>query len=181
MDLIIQSYFARAIQEWERAISCKGAFIVAGNQRILLLISCDDSSRIIHEGIEEGPIILCLRKFAAQNKQSPLNMLNSLLREFISEKEGIPEAMAQDVRKENKAIGGRGLQVSGISKMFQTTVATRRTILSVDALDECVPEHRMLVLESLRSIPQWPPNSPAISSETYVGTGIRAKLPQING
>jgi len=77
-------------------------------------------------------------------------------------------------------MGGRGLQVSGIL-MFQATVATRRTILCVDALDECVREHRMLVLESLRPIPQGSPNSPAISSETYVGTGIRAKLPGING
>ena len=150
-----------------------------------MLTGCDDSSLVI-DGLWDGatgggPIVPCLRKFAAQNKQSPLNMLNSLLRELVSEKEEIPEAMAQDVRKEKKAMGGRGLQVSGILKIFQTIVATRRTILCVDALDECVPEHRMLVLESLRLIPQEPSNSPAISSETYVVTGTRAKLPRING
>ena len=98
MDPIIRSYFARVIRERERAISRKGACIIAGNQRILLLIGCDDSSRIMHElwdgAIGGGPIIPCLRKFAAQNKQSPLNMLNSLLRELVSEKEEIPEAIA---------------------------------------------------------------------------------------
>ena len=124
--------------------------------------------------------------------------------------------------------------------MFQTITAARPTFICVDALDECVPEHRMVVLESLGQILRGSPNTqlfmtgrphvrseverelggeatfvfirvtedgvlkylreklrkdtipnmmgstlegdimksiPAISSETYVGTRPRAKLP----
>jgi len=50
------------------------------------------------------------------------------------------------------SIGGRGLQVSAILKMIQAITATRRMFICVDALDECLPEHRMVVLESLGQI-----------------------------
>ena len=37
--------------------------------------------------------------------------------------------------------------------------ATRRTFICIDALDECVPENRVVVLESLRQILQGSPNT----------------------
>jgi len=127
--------------------------------------------------------------------------------------------------------------------MFQTIADTRPVFICVDALDECLPEHRMVVLKSLSQILQRSldtrifmtgrphvrseverelgtaatfifaratqdgvfrflseklrkdtmPNMmsstleedimksiPAISSETYVETRLRLKLPQIN-
>jgi len=67
--------------------------------------------------------------------------------------------VVQCYRKQKKAIGGRGLQVSGILRMLQTVIATKRTFICVDALDECVPEHRMVVLASLRQILQGSPNT----------------------
>jgi len=151
--------------------------------------------------------------------------------------------IARDFRKEKMSIGGRGLQVPGILKMFQEIAATRRVFICVDALDECVPEYRMTVLESLGQILRGSPDTrifmtgrphvrseverelggaatfmfvratddgvlrflreklrkdtipnmmssvleedimrsiPAISSETYVETRLRPKLPQIN-
>ena len=78
-----------------------------------------------------------------------MNMLGSLLRQLVSGKRKIPEAISEDFQNDKSVIGGRGLQVSGILKMFQAITATRRTFICVDALDECVPEHRMVVLESL--------------------------------
>ena len=247
--LIIQPYFATAIQEWERVISRKSACIVARNPRILLLTGCNVSSLIIDklcdEAVDGDPTVTCFYlDFAARNEQSPVNMLGSLLRELVSGQGGIPEVIARDYQKEKASIGGRGLQVSGILKMFQTIAATRRTFICVDALDECVLEHRMVVLQSLGRIPQESPNSrlfmtgrphvrseverklggaatfvlirvtedgvlrflreklkedtiptmmsstlkgdimksiPAMGSETYVGTGPRAKLSRING
>ena len=95
--------------------------------------------------------------FAAQNEQSPANMLGSLLRQLVGGLEKIPESVVQGFRKRRKGIGGRGLQVSAILKMFQAITATKRTYICVDALDECVPEHRMVVLESLRQILQGSP------------------------
>ena len=112
------------------------------------------------EAVEGDPTVVCFYfDFAARNEQSPLNMLGSLLRQVVSGRVEIPEAIVQVFRKEKMSIGGRGLQVSGILNMFQTIVATRRTFICVDALDECVPEHRMEVLESLRKILQGSPNT----------------------
>jgi len=53
----------------------------------------------------------------------------------------------QGFREQKKGIGGRGLQISGILKMFKTITATMLMFVCVAALDECVPEHRMVVPE----------------------------------
>ena len=157
MDLIIRHYFATGIQEWERAISRKRACIVARNQKILLLMSCDDSSLVIDklcdEAVDGDPTVVCFYfDFAARNEQSPVNMLGCLLRQLINGQEGIPEVIAREFRKGKTSIGGRGLQISGILKMFQTVTTTRRTFICVDALDECMPEHRIVILDSLAHI-----------------------------
>ena len=128
-----------------------------GIQKKLLLIGCDDSSLVIDklcdEAIGGDPTIVCFYfDFAARNEQSPVNMLGSLLRQFVNGEGEIPEVIAKEFRKEKMSIGGRGLQVSGILKMFQTIAATRHTFICVDALDECVPEHRIVVLDSLAHI-----------------------------
>jgi len=86
-------------------------------------------------------------------------MLGSLLRQLVTGQGEIPETITQDFRKEKMSIGGRGLHVSGILKMFQTIAAARRTFICVDALDECVPEHRMVILESLGQMLQGSPNT----------------------
>ena len=131
------------------------------------------------EAIEGDPIVTCFYfDFAARNEQSPVNILGSLLRQIVSREGEIPAVIDRDFRKEKKVIGGRGLQVSGILKMFQTIAATRRTFICVDALDECVPEHRMVVLESLGQILQGSPNArifmtgrPHVRDEVEEGLG----------
>ena len=248
MDLLIRPYSATATREWERAISCKRECILAGNQRMVLMIGCENSSLVIDklcdEAAEEDTAVACFYfDFAARNEQSPVNMLGSLLRQLISGLEKIPKVVVEGFRKEKRVIGGRGLQVSGILNMFQNITATKRTFICVDALDECVPEHLTVVLESLGQILHGSPNTrlfmtgrphvrseverrlggaatfifiratedgvlkflrvklrkdnapntmsgtlegdimkaiPAISSETYVGTRARTKLPQID-
>ena len=67
--------------------------------------------------------------------------------------------IAEDFQNEKMSIGGRGLQVPGIPKMSRAITATRHTFICVDALDECVPEHRMVVLESIGQILQGSPNT----------------------
>ena len=129
-----------------------------------MLIGYDDSSlvidRLCDEAVEGDATVVCVYfDFAARNEQSPANILGSLLRQLVSGEGEIPEAIARDFRNDKKAIGGRGLQVSGVLKMFQAITATRRTFICVDALDECAPEHRMVVLESLGQILQGSPNT----------------------
>jgi len=163
MDLITRLYFAMEIQERERAISRKQGCTIARIRRILLLICCDGSSLVIDklcdEAVKGDPAVVCFYfDFAARNEQSPVNMLGSLVRQRVSGEGEIPEAIAQDFRENKGAIGGRGLQVPGILKMFQTVSNTKRTFICVDALDECVPAHRMAVLRSLGEILQGSPN-----------------------
>jgi len=131
---------------------------------MVLLIGCDNSSLVIDklcdEAGEEDTAVMCFYfDFAARNEQSPANMLGSLLRQLVSGLEKIPEAVVQGFQKQKKGIGGMGLQVPGVLKMFQAVTATKRMFICVDALDECVPEHRVVVLESLRQILQWSPNT----------------------
>ena len=128
-----------------------------------MLISCDGSSLVIDklcdEAIEGDPTVACFYfDFAARSEQSPLNMLGSLLRQLVSGEGEIPHMVAQEFRKERGAIGGRGLQVPGILKMFKSITTTKRVFICVDALDECVLEHRMVVLGSLGEILQGFPN-----------------------
>ena len=109
--------------------------------------------KLCDEAAEEDTAVACFYfDFAARNEQSPVNMLGSLLRQLVSGLEGIPEAVVQSFRNQKKVIGGRGLQVSGILKMFRTITTAKRTFICVDALDECAPQHRMIILESLGQI-----------------------------
>ena len=129
-----------------------------------MLIGYDHSSlvidRLCDEAVKGDPTVACFYfDFAARNEQSPINMLGSLLRQLASGQRKIPEAIVEDFEKEKSVIGGRGLQVLGILKMLQTITATKRTFICVDALDECVPEHRRVVLESLGQMLQGSPNT----------------------
>ena len=109
--------------------------------------------KLCDQAVTEDTAVACFYfDFAARSEQSPLNMLGSLLRQLVSGLDGIPEAVVQSFRNHKKAIGGRGLQVSGILEMFRTITTTKRTFICVDALDECVPEYRKVILESLGQI-----------------------------
>jgi len=131
---------------------------------MVALIGCNNSSLVIDKLCDEAgegdTSVMCFYfDFAARNEQSPVNMLGSMLRQFVSGLKKIPEAVVRDFQKQKNGIGGRGLQVPGIMKMFQAIAATKRMFICVDALGECVPEHRMVILESLRQILQGSSNT----------------------
>jgi len=122
---------------------------------MVLLTDLDHSSlvidRLCDEAEEEGTAVACFYfDFASRNEQSPVNVLGSLLRQLVRGLERVPESVVRSFRSQKKVIGGRELQVSGIL-MFQTISTGKRTFI-FDALDECVPEHRMVILESLGQI-----------------------------
>ena len=101
----------------------------------MLLLTGSNVSSLIIDKLRDGAVdgdttVTCFYfDFAARNEQSPVNMLGSLLRQLVSGQEEIPEVIALDYRKEKASIGGRGLQVSGILKRFQTIAVTRRTFM----------------------------------------------------
>ena len=129
-----------------------------------MLSGSDGSSLVIDKLCDEAAagdatVVGFYFDFATRSEQSPVSMLGSLLRQLVSGEGRIPETIARDFRKERGSIGGRRPQIPGILKMFQTIAATRRAFICVDALDECAPENRMVVLGSLGEILQGSPNT----------------------
>ena len=133
-------------------------------QRTLLLTGRDGSSVVVDylcdQAIEEGMAVTCFYyDFASREAQSPTNVLGSLVKQLLSGLGVIPEEIAQKFEGQKKVIGGRKLKLPDIVKMFTTVSSFQRTFICVDALDECVPKHRLEVLDALGQILQRSPNT----------------------
>ena len=81
-------------------------------------------------------------------------MLGAVLKQVVSGLKEIPEEIMQAFEDQKQAIGGRGLRLPEIVKMLQSISSSRHTFICIDALDECVPEHRVKLLDSLEKIIQ---------------------------
>jgi len=90
--------------------------------------------------------------FAIQQEQSPTSMLGALLKQLAVGLGELPEEMDQAYEEQKNFIGGRRPQHTDIVKMLQTASSKRRTFICIDALDECVPKHRVRLLNSLNQI-----------------------------
>jgi len=80
--------------------------------------------------------------------------MGALLKQVVGGLEEIPEEVSQAYQKQKKGLGGRGPRLSDIVKMLQTTSSKERTFICIDAIDECVPEYRVKLLDSLNKILQ---------------------------
>ena len=115
--------------------------------------------------------------FAAQNEQSPANMLGSLLKQLVSGQEGIPGEVWQAYQNQKNAIGGRGPRLSDIVKMLQTTSSKKRTFICIDALDECAAGHRVKLLDSLNQVLQKSPGTRVfMTGRPHILPEIRRRL-----
>ena len=92
--------------------------------------------------------------FAAQKEQSPTSMLGSLLKQVVAGLGEVPEEIAKAYEDQKKVIGGRAPQLPDIIKMLLTTSSEKPTFICIDALDECVAEYRVKLLDSLHQILQ---------------------------
>jgi len=92
--------------------------------------------------------------FAVQKDQSPTSTMGALLKQVVGGLEEIPEEVSQAYQKQKKGLGGRGPRLSDIVKLLQTTSSKERTFICIDAIDECVPEYRVKLLDSLNKILQ---------------------------
>ena len=97
--------------------------------------------------------------FAAQQELSSTSMLRSLLKQLVAGLREIPAEIVEAYEDQENSIGRRRLGLPNIVKMFQTTSSTKRTFICIDALDECVPEHRIKLLDSLNKILQESPTT----------------------
>jgi len=97
--------------------------------------------------------------FAAQNEQSPANMLGSLLKQLVFGLEEIPEEILEAYEERKKAIGGQGPQIPNILNILQTISSRGRTFICIDALDECAIEDRARLLDSLGQLLEQSPGT----------------------
>ena len=106
----------------------------------------------------QSAIVVCFYfDFAAQQEQSSTSMLGTLLKQLVIGLREVPGEIAQAYEDQKNSIGGRRPRLPDIVKMLQNTSSTKRTFICIDALDECVPEHRTKLLDSLNKILQKSP------------------------
>ena len=90
--------------------------------------------------------------FTAQKEQSPTSVLSSLLKQVVCGLKEIPAKLVRAFRDQGKIIGGRNLGLGEIVEMLQDISSSQCTSLCIDALDECMPEYRGKLLDSLSQI-----------------------------
>ena len=133
-------------------------------QRKQLLTGSNGSSVVVDylcdQVMEQDITVACFYyDFASREAQSPINMLGSLLKQLLGGVEAIPGEIIRKFRSQKRAIGGRRLRLPDIVKMFATVQTPQRTFVCVDALDECIPEHQLEVIEALGHILQSSPKT----------------------
>jgi len=129
-----------------------------------VLISCDVSSvvidRLCNGARGQNATVACFYfDFVAEQEQSPVGILGSLLKQLVFGLKEIPEEVLEAYEDRRNAIGGQGPQISDILQMLQTTSARKHAFICIDALDECATEHRVKLLNSLRQLLQQSPNT----------------------
>lgn len=97
--------------------------------------------------------------FTAQKEQTPTSILGALLKQVVGGLNEIPEKIVQAFRDQRNVVGSRGPGLSEIREMLKGVSTAQRTFLCIDALDECVSECRLKVLDSLKYILQRSPTT----------------------
>lgn len=147
-----------------------------------MLTSHDFSSLVIDtlcdRAREQDFAVACFYcDFTAQNEQSPTSTLGAVLKQVVSGLKEIPEEIMQAFEDQKQAIGGRGLRLPEIVKNLQTISSSRHTFICIDSLDECVPEHRVKLLDSLKSIIQKSPGTRVfLTGRSHIRSEIEKRL-----
>ena len=126
-------------------------------------MSLDDSSLVVdrlRDQMKEDTAVTCLYfDLAARNEQSPAHILGSMLKQMINGTERIPEEIWWALREQKVAISGCRPQLGDIVRMLQLIASSQRTFMCIDALDECVPEHRVKLPGSSKEILEMSPDT----------------------
>ena len=115
--------------------------------------------------------------FVVQKEQTLVSTMGALLKQVVGGLDEIPEEISRAYQKQKKAIGRRGPQLSDIIKMLETTSSKERTFICIDALDECAPEHRAKLLDSLNQILRKSPGTRVfVTGRSHIRPEIRRRL-----
>ena len=123
----------------------------------MALRSCDASSLVIDKlgdwANGRNSAVACFYfDFAAQKEQSPVAVLGSLLKQVVCGLEEIPPKIAKAFRDGKNTTGGRRLGLGEIAEMLQDISSSRPTFICIDAVDECMSEYRVELLDSLKQL-----------------------------
>ena len=130
-----------------------------------MLISCDISSLVIDylysQARAQNATVACFYfDFAAENEQSLVGILGSLLKQLVFGLEEIPAEILEAYKDRKYAIGEQGPQISNILQMLQTTLARKRaSFICIDGIDECAMKHRAKFLDSLGQLHKLSPRT----------------------
>jgi len=135
--------------------------------------------RLCDQAREQNVAVACFYfDFAARREQSPTSMLGALLKQILGGVEEIPREISRAYEDQKMVIGGRGPGLSDISKMLHTASSEKHTFICIDAMDECAPEHRVKILDSLDQILRKSPGTRVfITGRTHIQAEIRKRLP----
>ena len=82
--------------------------------------------------------------------------MGAILKQLVVREE-VLEHVQEAFQKAKKEVGGRGLQLPDMVRMLKHAVATLpRVFICIDALDECLPQHLLGLLASLKDLLQEP-------------------------
>ena len=149
-----------------------------------LLTSCDVSSLVIDRLCDQARgknfAVACFYfDFDARKEQPSTNVLGALLKQVVCGLKEVPGEIAQAYEDQGKVIGGRGPQLSEITKMLQTTSSERLTFICIDAMDECAAEHRVKLLDALHQILQKSPGTRIfMTGRPHIQAEIGRRLPR---
>jgi len=108
---------------------------------------------------EKATVACFYLDFAAQEEQSPVAILGSVLKQVVGGLDEIPERIVKAFREQKKVIGGQRLALAEIVGFLQDIASSRSTFICIDALDESPPRHRLKLLDSLNQILQMSPGA----------------------
>ncbi|RPB04836.1 ankyrin [Choiromyces venosus 120613-1] len=190
VNLIVRHYFATVIPVSVRPISGKredprGEKEIRKNRRIregeAMLTVCNTSSLVIDKLCDQiggERIVVCFYvDFAAREEQSPINILGSLLKQLIHGLDNILREVFNAFQAQKRAIGGRALRLAEVVELFRIITLSRRTIICIDGLDECVLPGRLELLGSLRDILQKSPGTRLfLTGRPYIWSDVKRVL-----
>ena len=174
--------FVMEIQVWGRLISGTKDQPRRMEGEGQVLTSSDVSSLVIDSLCDQAKgqnaAVTCFYfDFAVQKEQSSTCMLGALLKQAVGGLREVPGEIQRAYQDQKKVIGGRGPQISDIVKMMQTTSSEKPTFICIDALDECLAEHRVKLLNSLNQILQKSPGTRIfVTGRPHIQDEIKKRL-----
>ena len=102
---------------------------------------------------EEGiAIAMFYCDFRDQQEQTTTNIMGAILKQLVV-RDGVLEGVQSVFKKAKKKVGGQGPRLPDMVQMLNRAIATLpRVFICIDALDECLPQHLLELLKSLKDI-----------------------------